>query len=115
MWVKTRPTTSHAAEVRDKGAQAFYLIRDNPPEAERLLREALELEPDAPDLLNNLAMALRGQGKHAEATRTPALTHVMLLTPLSFPARVRRRLRCDVTLRGVPKDRRINNCRICSK
>jgi tetratricopeptide (TPR) repeat protein len=45
------------------------LIRDNPAEAERLLREALELEPDAPDLLNNLAMALRGQGKRAEATR----------------------------------------------
>ena len=34
-----------------------------------MLREALESEPDAPDLLNNLAMALRGQGKRAEAAR----------------------------------------------
>ena len=36
------PTTPHTPEVRDKGAQAFYLIRDNSAEAERMLREALE-------------------------------------------------------------------------
>jgi hypothetical protein len=41
------PTTPHTPEVRDKGAQAFYPIRDNPAEAERMLREALELEPVA--------------------------------------------------------------------
>ena len=63
------PATRHTPEVMDKGAQAFYLIRDNPAEAERMLREALELEPDAPDLLNNLAMAIQVQGKRAEATR----------------------------------------------
>jgi len=63
------PTTPHSPEVRDKGAEAFYLIRSNPAEAERLLREALALEPDAPDLLNNLAMALRMQGKREESLR----------------------------------------------
>jgi tetratricopeptide (TPR) repeat protein len=63
------PTTPHSPEVSDKGAEAFYLIRGNPSEAERLLREALALEPDAPDLLNNLAMVLRLQGKHEEASR----------------------------------------------
>lgn len=63
------PTTPHSPEVVDKGAEAFYLIRSNPAEAERLLREALALEPDAPDLLNNLAMALRMQGKREEAMR----------------------------------------------
>ena len=81
------PTTPHTPEVRDKGAQAFYLIRDNPAEAERMLREALELEPDAPDLLNNLAMALQGQGKRAEATGS--CTTCNSVSQITFSARLR--------------------------
>jgi lipopolysaccharide biosynthesis regulator YciM len=62
-----QPDTSHPPQVREKAEEAFYLIREDPPRAERLFREALELEPDAPDLWNNLAMALRMQGRHDES------------------------------------------------
>ena len=36
--------------------------------AEKLLKEALEIEPDAPDIMNNLANALKFQSRSAEAT-----------------------------------------------
>lgn len=36
-------------------------------EAEKLLKDALKLEPDAPDIYNNLAMAYTLQGRKAEA------------------------------------------------
>ncbi|MCC5898888.1 MAG: tetratricopeptide repeat protein [Phormidium sp. BM_Day4_Bin.17] len=38
-------------------------------QAETLLKEALEIEPDAPDLYNNLAIAYILQGRRAEADR----------------------------------------------
>jgi predicted Zn-dependent protease len=43
------------------------LIHSDPRTAESLLREALAKEPDAPDLLNNLAAALLGQGRENES------------------------------------------------
>ena len=68
------------------------------------MREALELEPDAPDLLNNLAMALRGQGKQR---RPPgSCTTCSSVSRITFSARFagsradrqRRPRRCAKTL-----------------
>ena len=43
------------------------LQRHNADEAERLLKQALEIEPDVPALLNNLAAAYEMQGRFPEA------------------------------------------------
>lgn len=61
------PTGNHSPQVADLTRRAFDVIIKDPRQAERLIREALELEPDAPDLLNNLAAALQGQRRHDEA------------------------------------------------
>jgi tetratricopeptide (TPR) repeat protein len=45
-------------------------------EAELLLRQALELEPDSPSLLNNLALAYGEQGRAAEAESLVRATHL---------------------------------------
>ncbi len=37
-------------------------------EAEALLKKALVLEPESPDLIHNLAMAFRPQGREDEST-----------------------------------------------
>lgn len=67
MDIYREPTGCHSPEVGELNRQAFELIHRNPQEAERLLREAIRLEPDAPDLLNNLAAALLGQGREDES------------------------------------------------
>jgi len=53
------------------------LRRNNPNRAEPLFTQALEIEPDAPDLLNNLAVAYNGQrrGKEAEALIHQIIEH----------------------------------------
>lgn len=43
--------------------------------AEPLFRQALELEPDKPDLLNNLALSLSLQGREAEAIALLEVLH----------------------------------------
>jgi Flp pilus assembly protein TadD len=48
-----------------EGTQALH--DDEPEKSERLLRRALELEPGAPDILNNLAVALTEQEREEEA------------------------------------------------
>jgi tetratricopeptide (TPR) repeat protein len=52
-------------QLMEESAEA--LRRREPVEAERLLRLALEAEPDAPDLLNNLAAAYSAQGRDEES------------------------------------------------
>ena len=42
------------------------------PEGERVLRDALQLAPDAPEALFNLSVALRRQGRHEEQVDTLA-------------------------------------------
>jgi tetratricopeptide (TPR) repeat protein len=59
---------THSAEVNDLCVRAIKLNQQGQPVlAEPLLRRALELEPGAPDLLNNLSVSLALQDRHAEA------------------------------------------------
>lgn len=58
----------HSPQVQDLMAEAFEAMhQDEAARAEGLYKRALELEPDAPDLLNNLAAAYQFQGREAEA------------------------------------------------
>lgn len=60
----------HSEEVTTLAGEALDALHDNrPADGEALLRRALELEPDSPDLLNNLASAYALQGRHEESRR----------------------------------------------
>jgi tetratricopeptide (TPR) repeat protein len=62
------PMTRHSRRVEQKMLDAQEAMEEGGyAEAERLYRQALELEPDAPDLRYNLAMACERQGRSAEA------------------------------------------------
>jgi tetratricopeptide (TPR) repeat protein len=63
-WEKQRSYSPQVEELMDK---AFALTVSQPAEAEQLLRRAVQLVPDAPDVLNNLAAVLRKQGRNREA------------------------------------------------
>jgi Flp pilus assembly protein TadD len=62
---------NHSKQVGKLLSQSIYLLRKMDMEsakmAEAVLRQALEIEPDAPDLLNNLGRAIDIQGRRAEA------------------------------------------------
>lgn len=59
------PNRVHRPQVEDLAREAMTALRNgDAQEAERLLKQALEIEPDALDLLNNLATAYRFQGRH---------------------------------------------------
>ena len=69
-------TTFHSPAVDEIMDQAMPLFRNQQcAQAEPLFRQALEIEPDRPDLLNNLAGCLRGQNRQAEATRILEALH----------------------------------------
>lgn len=58
----------HAPKVEKWMAEAIYTLRDgDAKKAERLLKQALEVEPDSPDILNNLAAAYMVQERTQEA------------------------------------------------
>ncbi|NJK63892.1 MAG: tetratricopeptide repeat protein [Synechococcaceae cyanobacterium SM2_3_1] len=63
----------HSAKVTQLCEQALELLRygeeEDGVEAERLLRQALKLEPEAPDLSYNLAAAYELQGRQQEANQ----------------------------------------------
>jgi tetratricopeptide (TPR) repeat protein len=62
------PDRRHGPQVEELDIRAMELIRSGAAaEAEPLLKQALELEPDAPDLWNNLAAAYMQQKRHDEA------------------------------------------------
>ncbi len=66
--IHSEPTVSHGPEadrLADEAVEALH--RRDSIEGERLLQQALALEPDAPDLLNNLATAYEQQGRTDEA------------------------------------------------
>lgn len=64
------PVQRHSRRVESLAEQAVLALRDGrAAEAERLLREALALDPDSPDLLNNLAVAYQRQGRVTEGTQ----------------------------------------------
>lgn len=64
-------TIKHSKRVGRLLEQAIHRLRQGGVEpgveAEALLNEALTLEPEAPDLMNNLAMAFRLQGREEES------------------------------------------------
>jgi tetratricopeptide (TPR) repeat protein len=58
----------HSRQVEELAAEAMEaLYDDDGARAERLLKQALEREPDSPDLLNNLSTAYNLLGRHDEA------------------------------------------------
>lgn len=68
--VTDEPTTPqrHSQQVQDLEAKAFEArYQGDSTRAERLFRQALELEPHSPDLLNNVAATCHDQGRDADA------------------------------------------------
>jgi tetratricopeptide (TPR) repeat protein len=66
--IHNEPSSKHSPRIQSLAQQAGEaLYEDQLVRAEQLYKQALELEPDSPDLLNNLAQAYEGQGRHAEA------------------------------------------------
>jgi tetratricopeptide (TPR) repeat protein len=62
------PEIEHTGQVLAWATDAYAALEDGKwARAEALLRKAIELKPDAPDLRNNLATALQMQERHAEA------------------------------------------------
>ncbi len=60
-------TYGHNPKVLDLIQQAMDLLYDgNPDKAEELMLQALALEPDAPDILNNLGAIYGAQKRHKE-------------------------------------------------
>ena len=60
----------HPPEVESLAGKALEALREEDGDrAEYLLKQALEIRPDAPDLLNNLAAAYRSQARYEEAER----------------------------------------------
>lgn len=63
----SEPTRTHSPAVEKLAVEAMQALRSNDGlRAEQQLRQALALSPDAPDLLNNLAMAYRIMGRDKE-------------------------------------------------
>lgn len=62
-----KPTRDHSPEVTAWVQEATEIMTANPRRAEQLFKQALEVEPDSPDILNNLAAAYDRQGRKAEA------------------------------------------------
>jgi tetratricopeptide (TPR) repeat protein len=64
--VYDEPTGEHSPEVTGWLQQAADVMDKDPLQAEQLYKQALEVEPDSPDILNNLAAAYDRQGRKAE-------------------------------------------------
>lgn len=66
--INYEPTGEHSEQVEEWLAEALELLRKGDGvKGEELLKRALEVEPDAPDLLFNLAAAYRIQGREQES------------------------------------------------
>jgi tetratricopeptide (TPR) repeat protein len=70
------PVRRHSPEVEELAESAHDLLQSQQgKEAEQVLQKALTLEPDAPDLLHNLAVARLMQGRRKESERLSEETH----------------------------------------
>ncbi len=66
----------HSPEVESLGAEAIEALHERDGKrAEHFLKQALEIEPDAPDLLTNLAAAYKFQDRHEDARRLVVDVH----------------------------------------
>ncbi|HEY4688891.1 MAG TPA: tetratricopeptide repeat protein [Anaerolineae bacterium] len=62
------PLAQHQPQVESLLGDAIAALhREDSATAERLLKQALQVEPDKPDILNNLAVAYEQQGRTEEA------------------------------------------------
>lgn len=60
---------AHSQRVQELLAEAHEAMRQGElGRAEGLFKQGAELEPDSPDILNNLAATYQSQGRHAEAS-----------------------------------------------
>ncbi|NES25915.1 MAG: tetratricopeptide repeat protein, partial [Symploca sp. SIO3E6] len=76
MEIHNEPARKHQPEVEDLLADALDALEyDEPEEAELLLKQALAIEPDAPDLMFNLATAYEEQKRIQEAYELTQLIH----------------------------------------
>jgi len=67
--IHTEVLGNHSPRVEKMAEQAYHALRNlDGKKAETILKQALEIEPDAPDLLNNLSGAYRVQNRIDEAT-----------------------------------------------
>jgi tetratricopeptide (TPR) repeat protein len=70
------PLFNHSPEVSDLLVKGIKAVRKGDGFAsERLLRRALALEPDSPDILNNLAVAYQAQGRIEERDQLTRRIH----------------------------------------
>lgn len=68
--IHDEPSRAHQPEVEDLACEAITALKsDDAQAAERLFKQALQIEPHAVDLLNNLATAYRLQGRFDEWRR----------------------------------------------
>ncbi|HIK12981.1 MAG TPA: tetratricopeptide repeat protein [Oscillatoriaceae cyanobacterium M33_DOE_052] len=68
MEIHAEPTIQHSKPVKNLLGEAIENLREEEgAKAEKLLQQALKIEPDAPDLLYNLANAWDLQERHQEA------------------------------------------------
>ena len=66
--IYTEAETKYRPRVADLLTEGSIALQEGDAEgAERLLKGALELEPDAPEIMNNLALAYEKQGRSEEA------------------------------------------------
>ncbi|BDA72344.1 hypothetical protein ACCM5_27436 [Calothrix sp. PCC 7716] len=66
----SEPTTNHSRRVKQMAATAVSLMKtqkvEDANQAEKIFKKALEIEPNSPDLLNNLAGVYQIQGRMEE-------------------------------------------------
>jgi tetratricopeptide (TPR) repeat protein len=71
--VESSPHSPEVEQLAERAMEALY--KSNGNRGEQLLMQALEIEPEAPDLLNNLANAYRLQGRREEADELMVQIH----------------------------------------
>lgn len=68
--IYSEPESKHSPQVEKLMIEGTMAVRrGDAKQAEHLLKQALQIEPDAPDVLNNLAAAYELQGRMQEAER----------------------------------------------
>jgi tetratricopeptide (TPR) repeat protein len=70
------PLFEHRPDVRELMAKGIdFMRKEDGVNSERFFKQALELEPEAPDILNNLALAYNLQGRNEEGERIMRQIH----------------------------------------
>ena len=68
MEIHAEPTINHSQQVKNLLVPAIEALKEeDSAKAEKLLQQAIKIEPDAPDILYNIATAWELQGRHQES------------------------------------------------